>query len=188
MAEMKQRNFVLARQAFVRLQNLSGLDLSAVRVIRLLGAELALASGDATQAMAILDVKAFLSNPADRATKILLAQSRVATRKPAQAKLAASELAVWLSQYPRDAHAWLVQASAYEAMGDSLRSIRAQAEARAVELDYGAAVDRFKAAQILAHQMANEGKLDTAGHMEASIIDARLRELTKLRREQTLER
>ena len=37
-------------------------------------------------------------------------------------------------------------------------------------------------------QMANEGKLDTAGHMEASIIDARLRELTKLRREQTLER
>ena len=116
------------------------------------------------------------------------AQSRVATQKPAQAKLAASELALWLSQFPRDAQAWLVQASAYESLGDSLRAIRAQAEARAVELDYGAAVDRFKAAQILAHQLANEGKLDTAGHMEASIIDARLRELTKLRREQTLER
>jgi predicted Zn-dependent protease len=188
MAEMKQRNFVQARQNFQRLQSLSGMDLSAVRVIRLLGAELALASGDATQAVAMLDLKAVVVNPADRATRIQLAQSRVATQKPAQAKLAASELAVWLSQFPRDAQAWLVQASAYESLGDSLRAIRAQAEARAVELDYGAAVDRFKAAQILAHQLANEGKLDTAGHMEASIIDARLRELTKLRREQTLER
>jgi predicted Zn-dependent protease len=188
MAEMKQRNFVQARQDYQRLQSLPGMDLSAVRVTRLLGAELALASGDASQAVALLDSKAFVVNATDRATRIQLAQSRVATSKPAQAKLAASELALWLSQYARDAHAWLVQASAYEAMGDSLRSIRAQAEARAVELDYGAAVDRFKAAQILAHQLANEGKLDTAGHMEASIIDARLRELTKLRREQTLER
>jgi predicted Zn-dependent protease len=140
------------------------------------------------QAVALLGTKAFVLNPADRATRIQLAQSRVATSKPAQAKLAASDVALWLSQTPRDAHAWLVQASAYESLGDSLRSIRAQAEARAVELDYGAAVDRFKAAQILAHQLANEGKLDAAGHMEASIIDARLRELTKLRREQTLER
>jgi hypothetical protein len=82
----------------------------------------------------------------------------------------------------------LVQASAYEMLGDGLRAIRAQAEARAVELDYGAAVDRFKAAQILAHQLANEGKLDAAGHMEASIVDARLRELMRLRREQALER
>ena len=188
MADMKQRNFVQARQNFQRLQSLPGLDLSAVRVIRLLAAELALASGDATQAVALLDSKAFVVNPTDRATRIQLAQSRVATSQPAQAKLAASELSLWLSQYPRDAHAWLVQASAYDSLGDSLRGIRAQAEARAVELDYGAAVDRFKAAQILAHRLANEGKLDAAGHMEASIIDARLRELTKLWREQAFER
>jgi hypothetical protein len=36
--------------------------------------------------------------------------------------------------------------------------------------------------------MASEGKLDRVGHMEASIIDARLRELERLRREQALER
>jgi hypothetical protein len=82
----------------------------------------------------------------------------------------------------------LVQASAFELQGDALRAIRAQAEARAMELDYSAAVDRFKAAQLLAHQMASEGKLDRAGHMEASIVDARLRELESLRREQALER
>jgi hypothetical protein len=57
-----------------------------------------------------------------------------------------------------------------------------------VELDYSAAVDRFKAAQLLAHQMAAEGRLTQAGHVEASIIDARLRTLESLRREQALER
>jgi len=97
-------------------------------------------------------------------------------------------LALWLSQRPRDASAWTLLSSAYEQQGDGLRAIRAQAESRAVELDYGAAVDRFKAAQALAHAMAREGKLDRAGHVEASIVDARLRELERLRREQALER
>jgi len=188
MAEMKQRNFGEARQYLGRLQALGGLDVSAQRVVRLLAAELALATGDAAQAVALLEAKTTVIANNDRATRIQLAQSRVATRKSAQGKVAASDLSVWLNQHPRDATAWLVQASAYELQGDGLRAIRAQAEARAMELDYGAAVDRFKAAQLLAHQMAGEGKLDRAGHMEASIIDARLRELERLRREQALER
>jgi predicted Zn-dependent protease len=188
MAEMKQRNFVDARQHLGRMQTLGGLDLNAQRAVRLLSAELALAAGDATQAVSFLESKTTVIANNDRATRIQLAQSRVATRKPAQGKTAASDLSVWLSQHPRDATAWLVQASAFELQGDPLRAIRAQAEARAMELDYGAAVDRFKAAQLLAHQMASEGKLDRAGHMEASIIDARLRDLERLRREQALER
>jgi predicted Zn-dependent protease len=188
MAEMEQRNFVAARQNLARLQSLSGLELSALRVVRLLAAELALTAGDPAQAVSLLEPKALLSSPNDRATRMLLARSRIGTQKPLQGKTAASELSLWLNQHPRDASAWLLQASAYELQGDSLRAIRAQAEARAMELDYGAAVDRFKAAQLFAHQMASEGKLDRAGHIEASIIDARLRDLEKLRREQTLER
>lgn len=188
MAEMKQRHFAMARQTLVRLQAMDGLDVSAQRVVRLLSAELSLAAGDAQQAVAVLEAKATVLAKNDRATRMQLAQSRVATRQPQQAKTAASELALWLNQYPRDASAWLVLASAYETQGDGLRAIRAQAEARAMELDYGAAVDRFKAAQLLAHQLANQGKLDRAGHVEASIIDARLRELERLRREQALER
>jgi predicted Zn-dependent protease len=188
MAEMKQRNFAEARQSLSRLQALGGLDVNAQRVVRLLAAELALAVGDATQAVAVLEAKTSVMATNDRATRILLAQSRVATRKPGQGKVAANDLSLWLSQHPRDATAWLVQASAYELQGDALRAIRAQAEARAMELDYGAAVDRFKAAQLLAHKMANEGKLDRVGHIEASIIDARLRELERLRREHALER
>ncbi|MGI9151506.1 MAG: M48 family metalloprotease [Limnohabitans sp.] len=188
MAEMKQRNFAAARQQVQRLQALGGLDASALRVVRLLSAELALAAGDAAQAVALLEPKATVLASNDRATRMLLGQGRVATQKPAQAKTAASELSLWLSQHSRDASAWLLLASAYEAQGDALRAIRAQAEARAVELDYSAAVDRFKAAQLLAHQLAAEGKLNPAGHVEASIIDARLRTLENLRREQALER
>lgn len=188
LSEMQQRHFAVARQYLVQLQGLSGLELSAVRAVRLLAAELALASGDATQAVALLDLKGTVLASNDRATRMQLARSRVGTQKPAQGKLAASALALWLTQHPRDASAWQLQASAFELQGDDLRAIRAQAEARAMELDYGAAVDRFKAAQTLAHQMASEGKLDAAGHMEASIIDARLRELERLRREQALER
>ena len=188
MAEMKQRHFSEARQHIGRLQALSGLDANAQRVVRLLAAELALAADDALQAVGLLESKTTVIANNDRATRIQLAQSRVATRKPAQGKTAASDLSLWLNQHPRDATAWLVQASAYELQGDALRAIRSQAEARAMELDYSAAVDRFKAAQLLAHQMASEGKLDRGGHVEASIIDARLRELENLRREQALER
>ena len=188
MAEIQQRNFVAARQHLARLQSLNGLELSALRAVRLLAAELALTAGESVQAVAMLEPKATLIAGNDRATRMLLARSRVGTQKPAQGKAAASELSWWLNQHPRDASAWLLQASAYELQGDALRAIRAQAEARAMELDYGAAVDRFKAAQTLAHQMASEGKLDRGGHMEASIIDARLRELERLRREQSLER
>jgi len=187
-AELNQRNFAEARQHLSRLQGLAGLDANAQRAVRLLAAELALASGDAAQAVALLENKTMAIAKHDRATRIQLAQSRIATRKPAQGKMAASDLSLWLNDHPRDATVWLVNAAALELQGDALRAIRSQAEARAMELDYGAAVDRFKAAQLLAHQMASEGKLDRAGHMEASIIDARLRELERLRREQALER
>ncbi len=189
-AEMKQRNFGAARQFITRLQALSGLDASAQRIIRLLGAELALAAGEATTALPLLDPKANAITIAqnDRASRIQLALCRVATQKSMQGKYATEELLVWISQHPRDATAWGVLSSAYEVQGDGLRAIRAQAESRAHELDYAGAIDRFKAAQILGHQMAKDGRLDRAGNIEASIIDARLRELENLRRIQTLER
>jgi predicted Zn-dependent protease len=94
----------------------------------------------------------------------------------------------WVSQHPRDALAWQLLSLAYEQQGDDLRAIRAQAESRAVELDYPAAVDRLKAAQELARTMSRDGRLDRGGHIEASIIDARLRALENLRREQALQR
>jgi predicted Zn-dependent protease len=112
----------------------------------------------------------------------------VATQQPAQARLVEQDLISWTATHPRDAMAWLTLSSAYQVQGDALRALRAQAEARLAEMDYQAAIDRFKAAQDVALQMAREGKLDRAGHMEASIIDTRLRLSEQLRREQVLQR
>ena len=202
MAEMRQRNFVAARQHVSRLQALTASlsDVSTQRIVRLLAAELSLTAGDSMTALRGLDGQTLQGEPManararaipseqDRATVMLLARARVATQQISEVQRAAEALRFWLSQHPRDASAWLLLVSAYEAQGDSLRAIRAQAEARAVELDYPAAVDRLKAAQVLAHSMAREGKLDRGGNIEASIVDARLRELEGFRREQALQR
>jgi predicted Zn-dependent protease len=188
MAEMRQRDWVNARRTLVRLEALPLTEPPAQRVVLLFKAELALQSGEAIQAVNLLNTKTSVININDRASRLLLAQSRVATQMPAQGKLAADDLVMWVTQVPRDANAWLYLSAAYELQGDTLRAIRAQAEARAAELDYAAALDRFKAAQAVAYQLAKEGKLDRSGNIEASIVDARLRELERLRREQMLER
>jgi len=74
-------------------------------------------------------------------------------------------------------------AGAYAAQGQTLRSIRAEAEAQVAHLDYAAAVDRFKAAQELVVRGGAGGD-----HIEASIIDTRTRQVQSLLREQALER
>ena len=188
MAEMRQRDWVNARRTLVRLEALPLTEPAAQRVVLLFKAELALQSSEAMQAVNLLNTKTSVININDRASRLLLAQSRVATQLPTQGKLAADDLVMWVNRMPRDANAWLYLSAAYELQGDTLRAIRAQAEARAAELDYAAALDRFKAAQAVAYQLAKEGKLDRSGNIEASIVDARLRELERLRREQMLER
>jgi predicted Zn-dependent protease len=188
MAEMRQRDWVNSRRTLLRLEALSLTEPAAQRVVLLLKAELALQSGEAMQAVNLLSTKTAVININDRATRLLLAQSRVATQLPVQGKLASDDLVMWVNRMPRDANAWLYLSAAYELQGDTLHAIRAQAEARAAELDYAAALDRLKAAQAVAYQLGKEGKLDRSGHIEASIVDARLRELERLRREQMLER
>jgi predicted Zn-dependent protease len=188
MAEMRQRDWANARRTLARLEALPLTEPAAQRVVLLFKAELALQSGEAIQAVNLLSTKTSVINIHDRASRLLLAQSRVATQLPAQGKLAADDLVMWVNRMPRDANAWLYLSAAYELQGDTLHAIRAQAEARAAELDYAAALDRFKAAQAVVYQLAKEGKLDRSGNIEASIVDARLRELERLRREQMLER
>jgi predicted Zn-dependent protease len=186
LASLKQRDWPATKQHITQLQNMPNLEATAQRVVRLLSAEVSLATGDATQALNTLEAKPWPKT--DRAARLQLAQTRLAQQKPAQAKLVANDMVLWVSQNPRDASAWMLLSQAYEQQGDALRSIRAQAESRAVELDYAAAIDRFKAAQNLARNLDREGKLDPAGHIEASVIDARLRALEQLRREETLQR
>ena len=62
----------------------------------------------------------------------------------------------------------------------ALRAIRAEAEARAAHLDFGGAVDRFKAAQSLPAEQRTDG-------MELAIVDSRRREVEALLRESVRE-
>ena len=65
---------------------------------------------------------------------------------------AAQRLQTWVALHPRDAQAWQLLAAAYTAQGQTMRAIRAEAEAQVAHLDYQAAMDRFKAAQELARK------------------------------------
>jgi predicted Zn-dependent protease len=106
-------------------------------------------------------------------------QALVQTGKAADA---AQRLQTWVAENPRDAAAWQLLSTAYGAEGQRLRAVRAEAEARVAQLDYAAALDRFKAGQ----EMARRG--GAQDHIEASIIDTRARQVESLLREQALER
>lgn len=148
-------------------------DAAAQRLARLLAAEIAIAQGDAARALRTIDTES-----RRRPELLLAAQAQVQTGRAADA---AQRLQTWVATQPRDAAAWQQLSAAHAAQGQQLRAVRAEAEARVAQLDYTAALDRFKAAQ----ELARKGGGD---HIEASIVDTRAREVESLLREQALER
>ncbi len=150
-------------------------DAAAERLARLLAAEIALAQGDMPRVLALVD-------PANGRRPELLMGSQAQVRT-GRAGDAAQRLQTWVATRPRDAAAWQLLSSAYAAQNQPLRAVRAEAEARVAQLDYAAALDRFKAGQEMARSGAGAGD-----HIEASIIDTRTRAVESLLREQALER
>jgi len=112
-----------------------------------------------------------------RASTLLGAQAALLTGQPQRA---VTRLQAWVAQQPRDAVAWQTLSRAYAAQGQTLRAIRAEAEARAAHLDFGGAVDRFKAAQALPAAQRTDG-------MELAIVDSRRREVEAQLRESVRE-
>jgi predicted Zn-dependent protease len=174
LAQDKQRDFVAARALLARLVSVTSADPAAARQARLLSAEVALDSGEPQRVATLVDPLA-----TTRPDVMLSAQAGLRT---GHARDVAQQLQTWVAKDPRDATAWQLLSEAYAAQGLALRSIRASAEAQVALLDYAAAVDRFKAAQDLVRK---GGDVD---HIEASIIDTRVREVELLLREQALER
>ena len=91
-------------------------------------------------------------------------------------------LQTWVAVHPRDAMAWQLLADAWGQQNQTVRAIRADAESRAAQLDYGAALDRFKAAQGLMRSQPG-----SADYVEASIIDTRTRQIGSILKEQALQ-
>jgi predicted Zn-dependent protease len=159
-----------------QLAPLTSADAEAARLAKLLSAELAMLAGDPARAASLVNPKS-----ERRPEVMLLAQARV---QSGQAAEAAARLQTWVALHPRDAQAWQILAAAYTAQRQTLRAIRAEAEAQVAHLDYSAAMDRFRAGQ----EYARKGAASKEDHIEASIIDTRARAVESLLREQTLKR
>lgn len=114
-----------------------------------------------------------------RAELLVYGRALLAAQRPQDV---ASRLQTWVAERPKDAAAWQLLSAAYTAQGQSVRAVRADAESRFAELDYPAALDRFKAAQGLMRSSPA-----AADHMEGSIIDTRARQTEALIREQALQ-
>jgi len=168
------RDFRAARAMAERLTVRTADDASAARLARWLHAEIELAGGNAPKAASLLDAKS-----KERPEMLLAADAAVATRQPAPM---VPVLRDWVATNPRDATAWRALANLYGAQNDSVRAVRADAEANVAILDYPAARDRLKAAQEL---MRKPGA--PVDHYEASIIDTRARAVEVLVKRQAEE-
>ena len=171
LASEKTRDFAAARTLLARLDGLTRSTPQAQRLTNLLGAELALASGQPTLGFSAPGRPELLLS-----AQILTGQGRAAE--------ASQSLLSWLSNHPRDASAWQLLSTASAAQGQTLRAIRADAEARVAQFDYAGGLERFKAAQTVVRNAGGAG----VDHIEASIIDTRARAVQLLFREQSLER
>ncbi|WP_298212182.1 M48 family metalloprotease [Acidovorax sp.] len=165
-----------ARAAVRKLDELVRADPAARRLVRLLDAEIELAAGDAAAALAAVPEGGVVRRP----ELVLRTQALL---RAGRAGEGAQALQTWVTTHPKDATVWQLLASVWQAQGQGLRAIRAEAEAHAARYDYAAAVDRFKAGQDLARRGGA-----AADHIEASIIDTRLRAMESLLREQAAER
>jgi predicted Zn-dependent protease len=197
LAAIKLRDYKDGQTQWTRLSDSVRNDPVAARLARLLGVELRLAQADGAAALALLQSGAKPQDKSTRAELFLTAQAQLqqgvagsTTVASAPGKGPASgltaitqQLQTWVADHPRDAQAWQLLSSTYAAEGRTLSSIRAQAEVNVAQLDYPAALSRFKTAQ----EWARKGGAGT-DHFEASIVDTRTRQVESTVREQALER
>jgi predicted Zn-dependent protease len=164
-------------------------EAQAERALRLLQAEARLAAGKPAAALLALDALPASTHGAsgERPPLLLRAQVALALRRadpntPPDALRASTEaLQIWLADAPHDAAAWELLASTNEVLGLKLRAMRAAAEARVVLGDLTGAIDRLRAAQGASRTAVGQD------FIEASVIDARLRQVSAQRRQLALE-
>jgi predicted Zn-dependent protease len=151
----------------------------AERAIALMQAQSLVDRGAAAQAA---DAMKAYANDGSRPT--LLLESEIALRTtPATApdnaalKTNASTLQTWVAVHPLDSLAWTALAQTWSKLGQPLRSIRAEAEARYALGDLSGAVERLRAGQRLAR---GGGPVD---FIDASVLDSRLRAIEAQRRQ-----
>jgi predicted Zn-dependent protease len=138
-------------------------------------AEVALAKGDVPGAVQALQR---LGEDSSRSGLLLRARLALADGRPGLLGDSAQALQTWLAEQRDDASAWQLLGQTAERQGQPLRAVRAEAEVQAALGNLGGAIDRLRAGQ----QLARRGGEGT-DFIEASVIDARLRQLMAQRRQ-----
>ena len=152
-------------------------DAKAERAVAMLTAQSMLERGDAARAEAAL--KPYASEPS-RPMALLAARIALAgTNDEAKIKSNADNLQTWVTSHPHDAEAWSVLGQLWGRTGQRLRSLRAEAEARHALGDFVGAIERLRVGQRLARSGSGPG----IDFIEASVIDARLRDIELERRQ-----
>jgi beta-barrel assembly-enhancing protease len=188
LAASVQRNHPLAERAatdaLTLVRQASPREPQAERVVQLLLAQVRLARGDPGAALAALD--AIETDAQGRASTLARAQALLDQRRQGGGSVATmrestERLQTWVAEHGQDAAAWMLLSASADAAGLKLRALRAGAEARAAIGDLNGAIDRLRAGQAAARNAAGQD------FIEASVIDARLRELAAQRRSLVLE-
>ena len=174
-AAAQLRDFGTARSLLAKLKPLAAGNERAANAVNLLSIDIDLISGTVPASAASFDLAAATT----RADVLMQSRALLAAKRAADVS---SRLQTWVSVHPKDATAWQLLATAYGNQGQNVRAIRADAESRAAQLDFGAAVDRLKAAQTMIR--SNPASAD---HVESSIIDTRTRQLELVLKEQALQ-
>jgi predicted Zn-dependent protease len=151
-------------------------DRPARRALDMLGVEVALARGDAAQAGRLIEAGQLADG--SRSGLLLQAEWALADGSAPVLRRAAEALQTWTTVHRTDAGAWQALALAAGRLGQPLRAVRAEAEAQAALGNLPGAIDRLRGGQ----QLARQGGPGT-DFIEASVIDARLRDLQAQRRQ-----
>jgi beta-barrel assembly-enhancing protease len=165
------------------LQALTASHTAAARLSRLLGAELQAARGEYAQVVQSMQPSSMVARW-PRPELVAVAQSLAHLPNHPSIANVVQQLRQQVQSTPYDAQAWNLLASLLALQGQKLPSLRAEGEAQLARMDLQGALDRFRAAQ----DVARSSQLQPGDHIEASIVDTRVRELQAQLRELQLER
>jgi len=170
------RSDAAMQRALALVQSTPRSDARAVRAVKLVQAQILIDRDDDMRAAEVLQPYA---GDGTRAVSIMRAEIALDPKQRDMQALgrSAEDLQTRVANTPLDATAWLLLSRIDDRLGQPLRSLRAQAEARYALGDLSGAVDRLRAGRLAGRAGG------TPDFIEASVIEARLRDIETQRRQ-----
>jgi len=170
------RSDAAMQRALALVQSTPRSDARAVRAVKLVQAQILIDRDDDMRAVEVLQPYA---GDGTRAVSIMRAEIALDPKQRDSQALgrSAEDLQTRVANTPLDATAWLLLSRLDDRLGQPLRSLRAQAEARYALGDLSGAIDRLRAGRLAGRAGG------TPDFIEASVIEARLRDIETQRKQ-----